>query len=126
MRGGLFTSTLMSVVLTLGSGCVPYRGLFSLLTAAQEVTTPFTWVDLVTEEMYQVLEAENTLSARCGTSPQRDECTHVAMQPRRFSWPVHAEPSDESPELGRIIMLVSPGKGIEARWQANTNLESVP
>jgi hypothetical protein len=94
--------------------------LFSQVTAQtlngrpplRPVNTPFTTIDLVPRDAYDVLERAGQVEAICGRSPQNHPCVRKVLSSHTYVFQLHTEPTDSAPSAGVILMTVTPGEAL--------------
>lgn len=113
------------IILLLLAGCSLGTDHSQKSIANFQIKTPYRWVDLIGSEVYEALEGENRLLEHCGTVARESKCVQAVLRPKLWAWPVYAKPERTGQELGRVVLLVTPGKGVEAYWLAEGQSKGV-
>ena len=100
------------------------------ISAAQPAAaaTEIAWLGLFTHELTGWLENENRMAEIC-TAPEHSvewhACRDARLQPMVELIPVHAQPRAASPRLGDVVIVATPGKGLNA-FASAANGKPVP
>lgn len=76
------------------------------------------WVGLYEDNLVDWLENENRITALCQSDsvPDLGDCYREVLAPEVRAWPVHVSPDAGSAELGQVLVVAVPGRGLSAYW----------